>query len=281
MLTAVARGPSRTLGWFKTADLLLLADERLVAAGAAANANTALSGDHRVVANIEAGMARAFPTASVVVVTYNNLDYTRACLRSVLENSAYPGTEVLVVDNASQDGTRDYLRSLAVETGVKVILNDDNRGFARAVNQGLAAAVGERLVVLNNDTLAPDGWLPRLLRHLARPEIGLVVATTSFAGNEAMVPIDSTSASRSACSKTTTTRSACVRPACAWYAPRTPSSTTSAAPPSVGCQPPSTRPCGTTTSPSSKPSGASPGSPTASGRRRAASRPPSPSPAPR
>jgi GT2 family glycosyltransferase len=182
--------PLEDAGLVHDADLLLLADERLVATGAAANANTALLRDSRVVATIAEGMARAFPTVSIVVVTYDNLEYTRACLRSVLETTAYPGIEVVLVDNASRDGTGDYLRSLAAETGVVILLNDDNRGFARAVNQGLAAARGDRLVVLNNDTLVPDGWLPRLLRHLARPEIGLVVATTSFAGNEAMVPID-------------------------------------------------------------------------------------------
>ena len=92
------------------------------------------------------------------------------CLASLLENTEYPNYELIVVDNASSDGTVEELQRLAgsIPT-VKVILNDHNAGFGPGNNQGLAAATGEILVLLNNDTVVPRGWLTRLARHLDDP----------------------------------------------------------------------------------------------------------------
>jgi len=134
---------------------------------------------------------QAFPLASVVVVTFNNLALTRACLASVLERTEWPHFEVIVVDNGSTDGTPDYLRDLAAADGrVRVILNGHNRGFAAANNQGLALAEGEYLVLLNNDTVVVRGWLRGLIRHLAsHPQWGLVGPVTNWIGNEAQIPV--------------------------------------------------------------------------------------------
>jgi GT2 family glycosyltransferase len=142
------------------------------------------------VARIEEGIRRAHPRASVVVVTYNNLDYNRLCLESLLRNSLWPEFEVIVVDNASADGTPEFLRELeSRDQRVKVILNSDNRGFAKANNQGLALATGEYLVLLNNDTVVPNGWLPKLIRHLDDPAIGIANAVTNFSGNESRIEV--------------------------------------------------------------------------------------------
>lgn len=145
----------------------------------------------RRVEAIEAGIRKAHPRASVVVVSYFNLDFTRRCLESVLRNSVYPTFEIIVVDNGSTDGTPEYLREMEARhpADIRVILNDRNLGFARANNQGLALATGERLVLLNNDTVVPNGWLPKLLRHLERPEVGLVNSVTNFSGNESKIPV--------------------------------------------------------------------------------------------
>jgi GT2 family glycosyltransferase len=143
------------------------------------------------VETIEGGIRKAHPRASVVVVSYFNLEFTRRCLDSVLRNSVYPTFEIIVVDNASTDGTPEYLREMEARhpDQIRVILNDRNLGFARANNQGLAVAAGERLVLLNNDTVVPNGWLPKLIRHLERPEVGLVNAVTNFSGNESKIPV--------------------------------------------------------------------------------------------
>lgn len=136
------------------------------------------------------GIRRLYPLASTVVVTYNNLALTRLCLESLLARTGYPNLEVIVVDNASTDGTPEYLRRLAERhANVRILLNASNTGFARANNQGLREARGVYLALLNNDTVVPPGWLGRLLRHLGDSRIGLVGPVTNFAGNEARVDV--------------------------------------------------------------------------------------------
>jgi GT2 family glycosyltransferase len=135
--------------------------------------------------------ARRDPRASIVVVTHGRLPFTRLCLASVLANSgAGDWLEVVVVDNGSSDGTVAYLRALADRRPeVRLVLNAANRGFGPAVNQGLAVASGEALVLLNNDTIVPPGWLERLLRHLDDPAVGLAGPVSNAAGNEAQVEV--------------------------------------------------------------------------------------------
>ncbi|HJS50137.1 MAG TPA: glycosyltransferase family 2 protein [Gaiellaceae bacterium] len=127
------------------------------------------------------------PDASIVVVAPNGLVYTRLCLESVLDDKELD-IELVVVDNGSSDGTREYLAALADgDSRVRVLRNDENRGFPPAVNRGMRAATGDVLVVLNNDTIVPRGSLTRLIAHLERPEVGLVGPTTNRCGNEAEV----------------------------------------------------------------------------------------------
>jgi GT2 family glycosyltransferase/glycosyltransferase involved in cell wall biosynthesis len=137
---------------------------------------------------IEAGVTDATARASVVVVTYNNLSLSMLCLESIIRSTAYPNYEVVIVDNASTDGTPTYLRYVAARyRHVRVILNSVNQGFPRATNQGIAESRGEIVVVLNNDIVVTPGWLSRLVRHLRDPAIGLVGPVTNFVGNEAKV----------------------------------------------------------------------------------------------
>jgi GT2 family glycosyltransferase len=128
------------------------------------------------------------PRVSVVVVTYDRLVFTRLCLESLLMDGSAPQFEVMVVDNASTDGTQAYLLDLARHRPeVRPILNRANLGFAAANNQGIANSRGEILVLLNNDTIPITGWLPRLLRHLDDPNIGLVGPMTNRISNEAQI----------------------------------------------------------------------------------------------
>src|SRR5208282_584490 len=90
---------------------------------------------------------RDFGLTSIVIVTHNQLEYTRQCLESIHRLTDEP-YELIIVDNASTDSTVDYLRALP---GVKVIANDTNRGFPAAVNQGIAIALGRQVLLLNND----------------------------------------------------------------------------------------------------------------------------------
>jgi GT2 family glycosyltransferase len=140
---------------------------------------------------IRSRIDKIYPRASIIVVTYNNLGYTRLCLESVMRNTEYPNYEIVVVDNSSTDGTPEYLKALAEKyQNISLVLNTTNNGFARANNQGIEQSDGEYLVLLNNDTIVPPGWLSRLLHHLRNPEVGLVGPVTNQVGNEAKVEVD-------------------------------------------------------------------------------------------
>ena len=143
----------------------------------------------RPVPVLEDGVDRGAPRASVVVVSFDNLAFTRMCLESLLAHTEDSAHEVVVVDNGSRDGSRGYVIELAEGNGrVKPVLNPENRGFPAACNQGLAAAQGDIVVLLNNDTMVPPGWLGRLVRHLDDERVGMVGPVTNRIGNEAEVP---------------------------------------------------------------------------------------------
>lgn len=108
----------------------------------------------------------AEPLVSVVVVTWNGLHHLRRCLPAVLGQELPGGHEfeLLVVDNASTDGSVEYLAALAADDArVRVIRNTRNERFAGPNNQAFSAARGEYVVTLNNDTLAEPGWLSALV----------------------------------------------------------------------------------------------------------------------
>jgi len=115
------------------------------------------------------------PEVAIIILTWNGLGYTRACLESLRAHTAVgEGVHVIVVDNGSSDGTLPYLRGLDWITRIE---NPLNLGFARAVNQGIRAApAGSDILLLNNDVVIPqDGWLEELQR-VARSagDIGIV-----------------------------------------------------------------------------------------------------------
>lgn len=109
---------------------------------------------------------------SAIIVTWNSESDIAACLDSVLSAKSGP-LEILVADNASQDGTPGLLRGY----GKKIVLveNRENLGFARAVNQGLERARGEYLLLLNPDATLEPGALEEMLSFLdQRPQAGAV-----------------------------------------------------------------------------------------------------------
>jgi GT2 family glycosyltransferase len=130
------------------------------------------------------------PTASIIIVSYNNLALTRLCLASVLRHTAGQAYEVIVVDNASTDATPEFLQELAARNAsVRVLLQRENLGFARANNLALAQARGEVLVLLNNDAIVTPGWLQRLCWHLRDASVGMVGPVTNHIGNEAQIRV--------------------------------------------------------------------------------------------
>lgn len=129
--------------------------------------------------------------ASIIIVTYNNLHLTQMCLDSIFRFTQHHDFEIVVVDNHSSDGTREYLLELAEKHhNIKVKFNNSNEGFARANNQGIQMAEGEYIVLLNNDTIVTSGWLTKLVHYLEQyPEVGMVGPVTNRTGNEARVDV--------------------------------------------------------------------------------------------
>ena len=129
-------------------------------------------------------------TFSLIVLCYNKLDSTRRCLGAVVQNSVVADSrELVVVDNGSTDGTRDWLDhelpALAARRNlrVRVLANDRNVGCSTARNQAIAATTGHYLAFLDND-VAPRtrDWLPRLAAGLeAHPR-------AAFAGPKLVYP---------------------------------------------------------------------------------------------
>lgn len=112
---------------------------------------------------------------SVIVVNWNTRRLLADCLTSVFETSAGLGLEVIVVDNASTDGSPAMVRERFPE--VHLIVNTENAGFARANNQGAAAARGRYLLLLNSDAFPMPGALEVLVALAdAQPQAGLVGA---------------------------------------------------------------------------------------------------------
>jgi GT2 family glycosyltransferase len=121
---------------------------------------------------------------SIVVLAWNNLELTRACVDSIRNHSEGVSYELILVDNGSDADAVSYAEAAAD----RAILNSANLGFARGMNQGLAAANGEFVAFCNNDTLMPASWAARLL-ETARADggAGIVVPAVTAAPNPVTV----------------------------------------------------------------------------------------------
>jgi GT2 family glycosyltransferase len=121
------------------------------------------------------------PAVSIIIPSQNNRRLLERCVRSLEERTAYQPVEILIVDNRSDDPpTLDYLEGLPH----RVLPFDEPFNFARMNNRAAAAARGDHLVFLNDDTEVIDpGWLEAMLEHSQRPEVGAVGARLLFPDN--------------------------------------------------------------------------------------------------
>ena len=109
---------------------------------------------------------------SVVVPTYNGRGLLQACLASLARHGSDEGVEVIVADDASTDGTAEWLRSDHPE--VRIVRLEQNAGFVAAANAGIAAARGEFIQLLNNDAEVTEGWFEAGLKPFRDPTVGSV-----------------------------------------------------------------------------------------------------------
>ncbi|MCC6453670.1 MAG: glycosyltransferase family 2 protein [Caldilineaceae bacterium] len=117
--------------------------------------------------------------ASVIIPVWNGIDDLPACL-SALADQSHTTLEIIAVDNASTDGSAHWIATY--HPSVRLICNNENRGFGDACNTGMAQAGGDILVLLNQDTIVERGWLAALVSVLEEnSDIGI-------AGSKALYP---------------------------------------------------------------------------------------------
>lgn len=115
---------------------------------------------------------------SIIILAWNQLEYTKQCINSILIHTQLP-YELILVDNGSGDGTLQYFLSIKEAT---VIHNPQNQGYARGNNQGIRRAKGDYILLLNNDTIVTHCWLKLLIHCInSNPKFGAVAPRSNFA----------------------------------------------------------------------------------------------------
>ncbi|MGH4138615.1 glycosyltransferase [Clostridium sp.] len=119
---------------------------------------------------------------SIIILTYNNLIYNHICIDSIRKYTKENTYEIIVVDNNSTDGTREWLK---LQKDIVVILNDENVGFPKGCNIGIAHSQKENdILLLNNDTVVTPRWLDNLKTCLYSDEkVGGVGSITNSCSN--------------------------------------------------------------------------------------------------
>lgn len=128
-----------------------------------------------------------FPKVAIIIITYNNLNLTKDCLNSIRVNNTPETYQIIVVDNASSDGSVEWLRE---QKDILLIANEENKGFPYACNQGIAAADKDAdIFLLNNDTIVPKKALFWLQKGLYSDEkVGAVGSVSNNVVNYQQVP---------------------------------------------------------------------------------------------
>src|SRR5690348_13892088 len=113
------------------------------------------------------------PDISIILVTWNGKDVAAECLASIAAHSTGFSTEVIVVDNASTDGTPEMIADQF--PWVTLIRNGSNLGFARANNIGIRRASGEYVCLVNSDVTLKEGCLEAMVEFMQQqPSIGVL-----------------------------------------------------------------------------------------------------------
>lgn len=129
-------------------------------------------------------------TTSIVIVTYNQLKFTKECIESIRMYTPEPH-EIVFVDNGSSDGTVKWLRRIVKNNmKYKLVENRKNLGFPMGCNQGIKKASGEYILLLNNDVVVTKGWLSGMLECLNNGmDVGIVGPMTNNISGPQQVPI--------------------------------------------------------------------------------------------
>lgn len=119
---------------------------------------------------------------AIILLAFNKLDYTKHCIESIFKNTSRDSFSLVLINNASSDGTSEYFHKLATDNdNIYVINNQTNLGFGEAANQGMQKAISDNfkyVCLLNNDTEVSFGWLDSLMKTMLNyPGSGMVQPT--------------------------------------------------------------------------------------------------------
>lgn len=120
-------------------------------------------------------------SCDIIMPVWNELDVTKECVDSILKHTHYP-YRLVIIDNASAEPTRDYLRALKNKNDIsmELIRNEENLGFVKAVNQGIRFSDAPYICIMNNDTIATDGWLDIMISAMENnKDVGLINPTSN------------------------------------------------------------------------------------------------------
>ncbi|MFA5142632.1 MAG: glycosyltransferase family 2 protein [Candidatus Omnitrophota bacterium] len=120
-------------------------------------------------------------SCDIIIPVWNEPDVTRECIDSIARHTHYP-YRLVVIDNASAEPARSYLAGLKRrgDMTVELIRNETNLGFVKAVNQGIRFSDAPYICIMNNDTIATDGWLEAMIKAMeTNSGVGLINPTSN------------------------------------------------------------------------------------------------------
>jgi GT2 family glycosyltransferase len=126
-------------------------------------------------------------TLSIIILNYNTRQLTLDCLRSIFEDKTIPSYEIILIDNASTDDSVRQFNQLKWKNLV-LILNKENVGFAKAVNQGIKTANGKYILLLNSDTKVKKGAIKKLVEFAKKNKDAGVVVPRLLNADESIQP---------------------------------------------------------------------------------------------
>ncbi|ABX43174.1 glycosyltransferase [Lachnoclostridium phytofermentans] len=117
------------------------------------------------------------PVTSIIILAHNNFESLRKCIDSIRKYTTDGTYEIIVVDNHSTDGTAQWLQS---QQDIRAIINTDNVGCPRGYNQAINIALGDAVLLMNNDIIVTPNWLKNLIQCLySADDIGAVGPITN------------------------------------------------------------------------------------------------------
>lgn len=124
---------------------------------------------------------------SIIILSYNTLTMLQMCIESIRGFTTPYTYELIVVDNASRDGSVEWLKE---QSDIKCIFNKDNKGFPIGCNQGMEIATGSEILLLNSDVIVTPRWLEQLKKALySSDKIGAVSCLTNKCSNMQQIPV--------------------------------------------------------------------------------------------